>query len=154
MNKDYTDLHQQIRGDVSAAATAASLADGRKRRKIRLRGSDLPSTVPGGSQISIEAVAVGKLVMGDIICINAGEGDGPQVRRFVKLKMTKHDTLLLTASEASNTKLPLPKSALVGKVVQAESNGKKWDPTKENPIKKFWGKLTEYGTHKPFGLGK
>ena len=154
MNKDYSNLHQSIAGDVTAAATAASLVGGKKRKKLRLRGSDLPSLVPGGSQVCIEAVAVGKLTMGYIICINPGNGEAPQVRRFVKLKITKDDTYLLTASEGVAKKQPLPKSALVGKVVEAEANGKKWDPTQENPLKKFWGKLTEYGTHKPFGIGK
>ena len=89
--------------------------------------------------------------MGDIICVNTGKS--AQVRRFIKLKMTKSNTALLTAYEGFNKKEALPTSSLVGKVVEVEANGKSWDPNKVNPLTRFWHKLTEYGTHKPFGLG-
>jgi len=151
VTKDYKDLHQQIAGDISAAATSASLTSGGKRKRIRLPKSDLPSIVPPGTAVALENVAIGKLNMGDVICVTLGEG--PQVRRFVKLKMTAQDTYLLTAHEGSDKKEALPKSALVGRVAEAELGSRKWDPSKENLLKKFWGKLTEYGTHKPFGLG-
>jgi hypothetical protein len=151
LSKDYRNLHHQIAGDLSAAATSASLAQGARRKKIRLSNSDLPSAIPAGSTISIESVAIGKLVMGDIICVTLGQG--PQIRRFLRLKMTKSDTLIMTTHEGLDTKEALPKSALVGRVVEAEAGGAKWNPGKQNPFKRFWSKLTEYGTHKPFGLG-
>lgn len=150
--QDYRELQSQVAGDLSAAAASASLAAGSgRRKKIKLANSELPSVVPAGSTIHLEAVAIGKLVMGDIICVTLGQG--PQLRRFVKLKMTASDTLLLTTYEGFNKKEALPKSAIVGRVAEVEAAGKSWDPNKENPLKKFWGKLTEYGTHKPFGLG-
>ena len=89
--------------------------------------------------------------MGDIICVNTGKS--AQVRRFIKLKMTKSDTLLLTAYEGFDKKEALPKSSLVGRVVEVEAGGQTWNPNKENALKRFWDRLTEYGTHKPFGLG-
>lgn len=151
MANDYSSLQNQMAGDMSAAATAAALGGGGGRKKIHIRQSELPSLVPNGARVWIEGTAISKLVMGDIICVTLGQG--PQLRRFVRLKMTQSDTLLITAYEGFNKKEALPKSSLVGKVVEAEAGGKKWDPNKQNPIARFWGKLTEYGTHKPFGLG-
>ena len=151
MSNDYRQLQNQIAGDLSAAATSAHLAQGASRKKIRVSNSELPSVIPSGATISIESVVMGKLVMGDILCVNLGQG--PQVRRFLRLKMTKSDTLVLTAREDSNKKEPVPKSALVGRVVEAEAGGRTWVPSRENPLKRFGRRLTEYGTHKPFGIG-
>lgn len=95
---------------------------------------------------------MGKLNMGDIVCVNLGQG--PQVRRFVKLKIAKADTYLLTTYDGYSKKEALPLSALVGRVAEAEAAGRTWNPSAENPLQRFWSKLTEYGTHKPFGLGK
>ena len=136
---------------MSAAATSAAMVGGGVRKKFKLPASDLPSVIPPGSSVSIEAAAMGKLSMGDIICVSKGKA--AVVRRFVKLKMTKNDTVLLTAMEGSSEKEMIAKSQLMGKVVKVEAAGKSWDPNNENFVKKFWGKLTEYGTHKPFGLG-
>lgn len=94
---------------------------------------------------------MGKLNMGDIVCVNLGQG--PQVRRFVKLKIAKSDTYILVTYDGFDKKEALPQSALVGRVVEAEVAGKSWDPSAENPLRRFWSRLTEYGTHKPFGLG-
>lgn len=137
-------------GDLSAAAVGASLAQGQKRQKIRLTNSEL-NNIPNGAALSIEAVAMGKLNMGDIVCVNLGQG--PQVRRFVKLKIAKNDTYILVTHDGYDKKDALPQSALVGRVVEAEVAGKTWDPSAENPLRRFWSKLTEYGTHKPFGIG-
>ena len=151
LSKDYNQLRSQIAGDLTAAATSASLAGGSGKKKVRIIDSELPSAIPAGSRVSLESVAFGKLNMGDIICVNTGKS--AQVRRFIKLKMTKSDTLLLTAYEGFEKKEALPKSSLVGRVVEVEAGGRTWDPNKESALKRFWDKLTEYGTHKPFGLG-
>lgn len=151
LSNDYRALQNQLAGDLTAAATSASLAGGAKSKKVRIIESELPSTIPQGSKVSLEQVAFGKLTMGDIICVNTGSR--PQVRRFIKLKMTKNQTALMTACEGSAQKEMLPTSSLVGKVVEVESGGKSWDPNKENFLTKFWQKLTQYGTHKPFGIG-
>ena len=151
LSKDYRDLQSQIAGDLTAAATSASLAGGSKNRKVRIIDSELPSVIPTGSRVSLESVAFEKLSMGDIICVNMGKS--PQVRRFLKLKLTKSNTLLLTALEGSSKPEALPTTTLVGRVVQVEANGKTWNPRSENLLTRFWHKLTEYGTHKPFGLG-
>jgi len=151
LSNDYSQLHGQIAGDLTAAATSASLAAGSGRRKLTIRDSQLPSIIPAGAKVSLEQVAFGKLAMGDIICVNTG--NQPQVRRFIKLKLTKSNTALLTAYEGFKKKDALPTGSLVGRVVEVEAGGKSWDPNKEGPLKKFWGKLTQYGTHKPFGIG-
>jgi 3D (Asp-Asp-Asp) domain-containing protein len=151
LKNDYKDLQSQIAGDLTAAATSASLAGGSKTRKVSIVKSELPSIIPTGSRVSLESVAFGKLSMGDIICVNMGSS--PQVRRFIRLKMTQSSTVLITAYEGFSQKEALPTTSLVGRVVQVDANGKTWDPSKENPLSRFWHKLTEYGTHKPFGLG-
>lgn len=138
-------------GDVHAAAASASMASGGKNKKFRIVESHLPSDIPHGAEVFVEPVAFGKLSMGDIICVNLN--GAAKVRRFVKLKMTTSDTYLLAAYEGYDKKEALPKSSLVGRVVKAEAAGKSWTPGKENILQKFWSKLTEYGTHKPFGLG-
>ena len=136
---------------MNAAATSASMVGGSKVKKVRIEQSDLPSVIPHRAQVSLQAVAFGKLGMGDLICVMIG---GEQkVRRFIKLKMTQNDTLLLTAYEGFGKKEALPKSVLIGRIIEVEGGGRTWDPTKESPLKRFWGRLTEYGTHKPFGLG-
>jgi hypothetical protein len=151
LSKDYKDLQSQIAGDLTAAATSASLAGGSKSRKVRIVDSELPSVVPAGSKVSLESVAFGKLAMGDVICVNMGKS--PQVRRFIKLKMTHSKTALLTAYEGFDQKEALPTTSLVGRVVQVEAGGRSWNPNKEPFLSRLWHKLTEYGTHKPFGLG-
>ena len=72
LSKDYRDLQSQIAGDLTAAATSASLAGGSKNRKVRIIDSELPSVIPTGSRVSLESVAFEKLSMGDIICVNMG----------------------------------------------------------------------------------
>ncbi len=89
--------------------------------------------------------------MGDIICVR--DGSELAVCRFVKAKIMKSNTFLLVAKEGHEKKEPLPRDALLGIVEKVEHGGKVFNPSsRENPFKKFWGKLTEYGTHKPFGL--
>ena len=151
LSQDYSKLQSQLAGDLSAAAATAAMADGGKRKKLRVSGSELASAVPAGATVKLEQVAMSKLKMGDILCVNLGQG--PELRRFVKLKIAKTDTYLLTANDELSVKEPLPNSAVIGKVVEAEIAGRKWDPSKENPFRRFWSKLTEYGTHKPFGIG-
>ena len=152
LSQDYTKLQSQLAGDVSAAAVAASLADGgKKRKKLRIANSEIPSAVPAGATVAVQQIPMSKLKMGDVLCVNVG--NGPQLRRFVKLKIAKSDTYLLTTYDGYSKKEALPNSAVIGKVVEAELGGKKWDPSKENPFRRFWSRLTEYGTHKPFGLG-
>ena len=152
MSKDYQALQDELSKDMSAAATSAALASTTgAEQKVLIRKSELKSVVPDNSLVTIQSVVLGKLAMGDIIIV--GLDDGPQLRRFVRLKIRNNDSLLLTAYEGYGKKQALPKSCLIGRVVAVEKNGKNWDPTKENPLKKFWNRLTEFGTHKPFGIG-
>ena len=151
MANDYSGMRNQIAGDLNAAATAASLSGGGGSKTIKLRESDCPKVVPGNCKITVKSTAFAKLAMGDIICVSL---DGkPTIRRFVRLKMTQNDTFLITAYEGFDKKQALPKSSLMGKVTQVEAGGRTWDPGNENLVTKFWNKLTEFGTHKPFGLG-
>lgn len=151
VSKDYSELQRELAGDLSAAATSVSLMNKGGTKKVRLVSSDLKALIPDGSTLEIEAVQFTKLAMGDVICISTGRETS--VRRFVKLKMTKEDTYLLTAYDGFGKKEALPKGALVGRVVNVIAGGKTFHPLKnENPISGFWGRLTEYGTHKAFGL--
>lgn len=151
VGKDYSSLKNRIAGDVSAAAATASLASGGKNKKLRVRESDLPSVIPNGATVTVESVPFAKLNMGDIICVNLNKQT--RLRRFIKLKMTSDDVLLLTGYEGRKTKDPLVKTSLIGRVVEVETESGRRDPCKENVVQQFWNKLTEYGTHKPFGLG-
>ncbi len=138
-------------GDLNAAATSVSLLNKGGTKKVRLARSDLQRLIPDDSTLEIEAVQFTKLVMGDVICVSTGRETS--VRRFVKLKMTKEDTFLLTAYDGFGKKEALPKSVLIGRVVNVTARGQTYHPLKkENPLSAFWGKLTEYGTHKAFGI--
>jgi hypothetical protein len=146
---DKQSLHQEMK----AAVTTASLGDKGKTRRIMLMDSNLPSIVPSQSLLKVRSVKFQELKMGDVVCVRIGSEFW--VRRFVKAKMTRNNTLLLVAQEGYDKKEPLPLNALLGKVDEVEHGGRAFDPLgKENFLQSLWGKLTEYGTHKPFGLGK
>lgn len=151
LSKDYRSLQNELAGDLSAAATSVSLMQKGGTKKLRLVQSDLPHLIPDGAVLEVESINFTKLAMGDVICISTGRETS--VRRFIKLKMTSADTYLLTAHKGLNKKEALPKGALVGRVVSVTAGGETFSPLrKENALSAFWGKLTEYGTHKAFGF--
>lgn len=151
VSKDYSTLQNELAGDLNAAATSVSLMNKGGSKKLRLAHSDLKSLMPDGAVLEVEAVNFTKLAMGDVVCVTTGRETA--VRRFVKLKMTKADTYMLTAYDGFGKKEALPKSALVGRVINVTVGDKSYHPLKkENPVSAFWGRLTEYGTHKAFGL--
>lgn len=151
VSKDYSALKNELAGDLSAAATSVSLMSKGGTKKVRLVHSNLPRLIPDGATLEVEAVNFTKLAMGDVICVSTGKETS--VRRFVKLKMTKEDTYLLTAYDGFGKKEALPKSVLIGRVVNVTAGGQTYHPlNKENPLSGFWGRLTEYGTHKAFGI--
>jgi hypothetical protein len=142
-----------INEELRAAVTTASLGDRGKSRNVMLMESELPTLVPSQSLLKVRSVRFQELKMGDIICVRVGSTF--RVRRFVKTKITREHTLLLVAQEGFNKKDPVPLNAFLGKVDEVESAGRVFDPLKkENFFQTFWGKLTEFGTHKPFGLFK
>jgi len=142
-------LNQEMR----AAAAVASVAGSNRARKIRLLDSDLPSLVPEGSTLEVAPAKFTDLKMGDIICVQMGHRLA--LRRFVKSKIAKKDTYLLTAREGFSKKEALPRTSLLGKVNKVTAGSESFDPGKaEGFLQQFWGKLTEYGTHKPFGFIK
>ncbi len=139
--------------ELMAASTAASLSFKDATRQLRLVNSDLPSLIPSGSSLRIRSAKFSELKMGDLIGVRIGSELA--VRRFVKTKMTKSDTLLLTAKEGLKKKEPLSRTCLLGKIEKVTCGGRSYNPAQaENILQQFWGKLTEYGTHKPFGLFK
>ena len=151
LSKDYSALQNEIAGDMKAAEASVSLSVGGGSKKIRLPKSDLAALIPDGAVLEVQAVNFTKLQMGEIVC--CAHGRDTVVRRFVKLKMTKQGEYLLFAYDGFGKKEALPKSAVIGKVVSVTAQGQTYDPHKrENPLSAFWGKLTEYGTHKAFGL--
>lgn len=138
--------------ELSAAATAASMTSSGTTRHIQLADSELPSLVPSGSLLKVRATKFSVLNMGDLICVRVNGAFA--VRRFVKTKFTNSDTYILVAHEGNTEKEVLPRNCLLGKIEAINAGGKTYNPlASEGPIKRFWGKLTEYGTHKPFGLG-
>jgi phage pi2 protein 07 len=142
-------LSQELR----AAVTTASMGDRGKARNVMLVESDLPTLVPSKSLLKVRSVKFKDLKMGDIICIRVGADF--KVRRFVKTKITRADTLLLVAQEGFDKKEPIPLNAYLGKVDAVEIGGCVFDPTKNESFwQNFMGKLTEFGTHKPFGIFK
>ena len=142
---------EALAAEMRAAATTASMVDTGSSRKVMLVDSDLPKLIPSQSLLKVRSVKFNNLKMGDIICVRVGSEF--RVRRFIKPKITRSQTLLLTAKEDCPEKEPLPQSCLLGKVESVEFGGKSFDPAKrESLLKGFWGKLTEYGTHKPFGI--
>lgn len=71
----------------------------------------------------------------------------------MKTKITRENTLLLSAKEGSEQKDPIPQNALLGRVEEVEAGGAVFEPLKrEGLFKSLMGRLTEYGTHRPFGL--
>lgn len=146
MSKDYSALQNEIAGDLNAAATSAA-----GQKKIKLTNSDLKSLIPDNAVLELQPVQFTKLQMGDVICVSSGRDT--VVRRFVKLKMTKQGEYLLCAYDGFGKKEALPKSCLIGRVVSVQAQGQTYDPRKkEGAFASFWGKLTEYGTHKAFGI--
>jgi hypothetical protein len=150
LSKDYASLQNELASDLTAAATSASVG-GAGPKKLKLPTSHLKSLIPDGATLEVHPIKFTKLQMGDIICVTSGKDI--QVRRYVKLKMTKQGEYLLTAYDGFDKKEALAKGALIGKVVSVQAQGRTYDPRKEEgALAAFWGKLTEYGTHKAFGL--
>ena len=113
--------------------------------------SDLPGLVPSQSLLKVRSVKFVELKRGDIICVRVGSNF--RIRRFVKSKITRTTTLLLTVKEGEDQKDPIPLNALLGKVDSVEVGGRVFDPLKEESfLQSLWGKLSEYGTHRPFGV--
>ena len=151
VSKDYSALENEMAGDLNAAATSVALMSGGGTKKVRLHKSHLKGIIPDGAVIEVQSLTFTKLSMGDIICVT--QGSETVLRRFIRLKMTNKDTYLETTHDGSDQKEPLSKSALVGRVISVKAGGRDFDPHKaENPFSRLWGKLTEYGTHKAFGL--
>ncbi len=149
MSKDYSHMQAQMAGDLRAAAAVSSTA---KEKDFRISTSHLPKIIPSGAKVNVKSLPIGKLKMGDIICVSMDKQ--VVLRRFLKLKLAKNDTYLLTAYEGFDRKEALPKSCLLGRVVTFEAGGQVLDPYKlEGLFGKFWNRLTEYGTHAPFGIG-
>lgn len=145
---DKPSLAEELR----VAVTTASLGEKGATRSVMLVDSNLPSMIPSQSLLKVRACKFTELKMGDIICVRVGTSFF--VRRFVKVKMTRNDTILLTAQEGYNKKEPFPLSSYLGIVDEVEHGGRSFNPrSQENFMQAFFGKLTEYGTHKPFGLG-
>lgn len=146
MSKDYSALQNEIAGDLNAAATTAA-----GQKKIKLGNSDLKSLIPDNAVLELQPVQFTKLQMGDVICVSSGRDT--VVRRYVKLKMTKQGEYLLCAYDGFGKKEALPKSCLIGRVISVTAQGRTYNPRKEEgAFAAFWGKLTEYGTHKAFGI--
>lgn len=147
--QENVSLNEELR----AAVTTASLGNRGKSRNIMLVESELPSMVPPNSLLKVRSVRFQDLKMGDIICVRVGSTF--RVRRYVKTKITREHTLLLVAQEGYDKKEPIPLNAFLGKVDGVEHGGRVVDPTKnESFLQNLWGKLTEFGTHKPFGIFK
>ncbi|MFA5504789.1 MAG: hypothetical protein WC314_18970 [Vulcanimicrobiota bacterium] len=146
-----TNNHFSLAQELQVAVTTASLGDKGKTRRVMLVESNLPSIIPSQSLLKVRSLKFQELKKGDIICVRIGSGFW--VRRFIKSKMTRDNTLLLVAQEGFDKKESIPMNALLGKVDEVEHNGRAFDPLAgENFLKSFWGKLTEYGTHKAFGF--
>lgn len=144
-------LSDQIAQELSAATTAASMSSSGTTRHIKIEESDLPSLIPDASLIRVKPCKFGGLKMGDLICIRTGSTFA--VRRFVKTKMMGPKTLLLTVREGFAKKEALPTGCLLGKIEAVNSGESSYDPLQTTGLwQRFWGMLTEYGTHKPFGL--
>lgn len=140
-----------ISQELRAAATAASLSSTGTTKHIQIQNSDVPSLVPNNAYLKVTSVKLQDLKMGELVCVRVG--GAYSVRRFVKIKHAASQTLVLTAREGYDKKEPINRAALLGKVEAMSVGGKAIDPLKnEGILKSFWGKLTEYGTHKPFGL--
>ena len=141
----------RVSQELRVASAAFSALGGAKSQRVRMQESDVPSLVPSGASLKVSTVRFQDLKMGDLICVRIGSRLA--VRRFVKTKIAKSDTYLLTAREGFGKKEALLRSSLIGRIDGVEFQGLKYDPSKqENVLKKFWGMLTEYGTHKAFGV--
>lgn len=137
--------------ELRVASAALSAFNGKKEQTLRLADSDLPSLIPDNSSLKVRSVKFTDLKMGDLICVQMGNTFA--VRRFVKTKVAKQDHYLLTAREGFGKKEALLRSSLIGKIESVQHQGQTFDPaSREGAGKKFWGMLTEYGTHKAFGL--
>ena len=156
MANDYRAFQAQLAQDISTASVAARSTSGRKTQKFRLTNSALRNLVPVGATIEVQPTVFSKLKPGDVVYVRINRD--LELRRFIKLKMVGTDSYLSVISDQSKEPQTLPKSSLVGKVVEVTHNGKSWDPAKEGAFKHFMNLLTEYGTHTPFSgllkLGK
>ena len=142
---------ESLNHEMRVAVAATSMGVAGNARKIRLNDSDVPSLAPSESVLEVQPVKFTELKMGDLICVR--DGNTFNVRRFVKVKMAKSDTYLLTAREGFDKKEALPRNSLMGRVESVTHRGQSFNPmATESFMKKFFGKLTEYGTHKPFGI--
>lgn len=116
---DYKDFQNKMDSELSALGKPESKSQ-TSSRIIALELSEFPS-LPAGTKVRLERVAVSKLEPGDYVLVNAALA--PELRRFVALQNSR-----LVVANGSRSKEFLPTDRLIGRVAEAESRGKMVDP--------------------------
>lgn len=153
-SRDYRGFEDKLAGDLSKASLQAQTLDTSKKtahsQKMRIRDSDLPGLVPGGSVIEFLQLPFHKLKFGDIIFCRFDKE--LVLRRFIRIKMLQsgNSEMHVTTQGPNNMVQILPCAALVGRVLAVEAKGQTYDPRKlEGGLQGFMNWMTEYGTSTP-----
>ncbi len=136
---NYAGMKIAVNNDIQSAG---ALETG---RRLKVAKSDLPSQIPDGARVSVEPASFFKLRAGDYVVIRSR--DGIALRRFVRSHIGPFTTLEL-ATEHGTEKLPV--KALMGRIIEVEAAGQKFDPNPTNWFSSMANRLTACGTRAPF----
>lgn len=118
----YRGFNDRMSGEIHKASISASVQINDKVQRIRLRNSALPSAIPAGATIEVEAITFHKVKFGTIVYVKLE--NELALRRFLRLEVIlDHDWIVVVREKAKRVER-LPANALVGRVIAADMQGK------------------------------
>ncbi|MCA9778336.1 MAG: hypothetical protein KC800_16530 [Candidatus Eremiobacteraeota bacterium] len=134
MKVSYTELNSKVSSDLTGISVAQS-----NKGKVMLVQDSTFEQVPNGAKAKLKSTSFSKLQPGDFIVVSAG--DKMEVRRFLKLDLSKGATKLVVTDGAKQEQ-SVPFTRLVGQIVKVRRDAANIDPNPRNFIQRLAFKLS------------
>ena len=149
MSHDYRGFQDKIGADMATASASAAGMERTGSSRVRLRNSDLETLVPSGASIEFQPTGCHKLKFGDIVLVRQNKEF--VLRRFVSFHIGKGGGAIVSLAKA---RPPLVEqfqdTMLVGRVMNVEARGQRYDPHKKESLGTRWrNEWTCFGTSSP-----
>tara|TARA_Y100000815_G_C13104716_1_gene410770 strand:- start:249 stop:668 length:420 start_codon:yes stop_codon:yes gene_type:complete len=129
--------YQELNSKVSSDLTGISVAQSNKGKVMLVQDSTFQQ-VPTGAKAKLKSVSFSKLEVGDFIVVSTS--DKMEVRRFLKLDLSKGATKLVVADGAKQEQ-SVPFTRLVGKIDKVRRDSTNVDPNPQNFFQRLAFKL-------------
>ena len=120
--------YQELNSKVSSDLTGISVAQSNKGKVMLVQDSTFQQ-VPTGAKAKLKSVSFSKLEPGDFIVVSTS--DRMEVRRFLKLDLSKGATKLVVADGAKQEQ-SVPFTRLVGKIDKVRRGSNNVDPNPQS----------------------